>query len=301
MSQQGRLYGFYRACVVATDVDDNIYGAVDVFVPDLMTDLDPEFDPKSRGMTAYPANNPVGGRNSENEGSYGWGMILVPRKGDWIWIFFESGSIQRPFYFAAVNIENAKLPPEHIGVSEPSNVYGIFKSHNGRSIIVADSPDVQRTEITGKYRSGPPTTPDGSDRDPYTIDGNQTTILFDERDGKEKILIRTHKGDFLHIDVDDQMLQAKFTSDIRIETMGDLHLSVLGKVEVDIKGNIRETIGGNCDHYVGGNLKEFSGGDRDLRVGGQIRTDGAQRIDQTGVAQMAVPSSPIKPQGERDT
>lgn len=251
------LNGFYRAQVTAVNIDDNEYGAVRVFVPDLMCyEKDPSYDPSKMGLVAYPANNPVGGRNNSNDGSYGWGIVMVPRVGDWMWIFFEAGDPSKPFYFAALNIKNTKLPPENRDVSDPSTVYTVLKTYNGRSVVIADSTDVQRIEITGKYRSGNAEEADGSDTDPYTIDENQTTILFDERAGKEKVLIRTHKGDFLHIDIDEQKLQAYFLEDIVIKTDGNLHLQVAQDVHYSVGGNEYTEIGGEKHITINSNSFE---------------------------------------------
>jgi len=253
-----RMFGFYRAEVkevdISIDSEENDYGAIRVFIPDLMTEDDPGYDPSKMGLIALPGNNPVGGRNDKNEGSYGWGTVMVPRVGDWVWIFFEAGDPSKPFYFAALNIKNTKLPPENLGVEEPHKVYTLLKTYDGRSIIVSDSSDVQRIELTGKYRDGAATEPDGSDTDPYTIDDNQTTILLDERSGKEKILIRTHKGDFLHIDVDEQKLQAYFAEDIIIKTDANLHLQVASDVHFQVGGNMYTEIYKDKHTVVDGSL-----------------------------------------------
>lgn len=249
-----RLYGFYRAEVTEVNIEDNNYGAIRVFIPDLMcSEEDPSYDPAKMGLIALPGNNPVGGRNLTNEGSYGWGTVMVPRVGDWIWVFFEAGDPSKPFYFAALNIKNTKLPPENRDVIDPNTVYTLLKTYNGRSVVVADSEDVQRIELTGKYQDGPANEADGEGLDVYTIDQNQTTILFDERSGQEKILIRTHKGDFLHIDVDEQQLQAYFLNDISIKTDGNLHLQVTQDVHFSVGGNMYTEIGKENHSTINGN------------------------------------------------
>ncbi|MCK5018601.1 MAG: hypothetical protein KAS32_16190, partial [Candidatus Peribacteraceae bacterium] len=212
----GQLYGFYRAKVTEVDVPDyKDYGAVRVFVPDVMTDLDPEYDESTMGLIAFPANNAIGGRNDQEEGSFNWGQSLPPRQGDWVWVFFEGGTYHKPFYGNPINIQNSKLPPENRvnfdgdELEEAHTVYTLIKTNKGRSVLVADSADVERIEITGKKRvSSPSSNASGSDQDDnyHIIDGNQTVILFDEREGKEKILIRSHNGDFIHFDIDEREL-----------------------------------------------------------------------------------------------
>jgi len=269
-----RLFGFHRAEVTEVDIrideEDNDYGAIRIFIPDLMTDDDPNYDPSKMGAIAFPANNPVGGRNSKNKGSYGWGTVMIPRVGDWVWIFFEAGDPSKPFYFAAWNKMNTKLPPENIGVEEPHKVYTLLKTYDGRSIIISDSSDVQRIELTGKYQEGPAEEPDGNDTDPYTIDDNQTTILFDERENKEKILIRTHKGDFLHIDVDEQKLQAYFSKDITIKTDANLHLQVARDVHFKVGGTMYTEIVKDKHTIVDGTIFRHAYKDRHERVLGNL-------------------------------
>ena len=269
-----KLFGFHRAEVKEVDInidsEKNDYGAIRVFIPDFMTPDDPNYDPDTMGLIALPANNPVGGRNNRNEGSYGWGTVMMPRVGDWVWVFFEAGDPSKPFYFSALNIKNTKLPPENRGVEEPHTVYTLLKTYDGRSIIVADSSDVQRIELTGKYQDGPAEQPDGDDTSPYLIDDNQTTILFDERSDKEKILIRTHKGDFLHIDVDEQKLQAYFAEDIVIKTDANLHLQVASDVHFQVGGNIYTEILEDSHMIVNGDRFEHTYGDKNERILGDL-------------------------------
>jgi len=57
----GNLYGFYRARVVENK-DKEQFGRVLVWIPDLMPDI-----PDNEGIWARPANNPLGGRNTQYE------------------------------------------------------------------------------------------------------------------------------------------------------------------------------------------------------------------------------------------
>jgi hypothetical protein len=213
------IFGNYRAKVV-DNRDPEKFGRVVVWIPDIMPLV-----PDTEGLWALPANNPIGGRNLEGSDEHHYmGTSLIPRKGAWVWVFFEAGNINRPYYFGALDLENTKVLPENQVGANYQDKWTLFKSHEGRTVIISDDSDDARVEITGKKRnmSTPPTGDTGS---VYTIDGNQTTILFDERSGKEKILIRTHKGDFLHIDVDEQKLQARFESDIEILSNGNINIT----------------------------------------------------------------------------
>jgi len=274
----GGLYGFYRAKCIEADIEDNDYGAVRIWIPDLHTDLDPDA-PEDVGLIALPGNNPVGGRNDEDKNSYGWGIVMIPRPGDWIWVFFEAGDPSKPFYFAALNIKNSKIPPEHrinqegSKPIEPHTIYTILKTHKGRSVVVADSSDVERIEISGKYQSGAATDSGGDSTDPYTIDGNQTTILFDERDGKEKVLVRTHKGDFFHIDVDEQKLQAYFKEDITIKTDANFYLQISQDMHIHVTGNMYREVEEETHIKSGGSIYEQTDSDKNTTVSGNNSTN----------------------------
>jgi len=270
----GQLYGFYRAKIVDNDDKEN-YGRVLVWIPDIMT-----FLPDTAGLWARPANNPIGGRNEEDGDDNNFmGSSYIPRNGSWIWIFFEGGNINRPYYFGALDLENAKVLPE-VQLGNTNDKWVIFKSHDGRAITISDDPDDARVEITGKKRQlkEPPSGDTGS---VYTIDGNQTTILLDERDGKEKILLRTHKGDFLHIDIDEQKLQAYFKDDIHIKS--DNNIYITAKEEFHIKADLGKlNIGSNADNV---NIKAAdevnieSGGDVNIKSGININEGSNQGIN----------------------
>jgi hypothetical protein len=228
-----KYLGFYRAKVVEVNIENNNYGGIRVFIPDLMTTLDPDYDENKMGIIAYPANSPLGGRNPENKDSYYTASVYIPPKGSFVWVFFEMGDVNRPYYFASLDIRTSKLPPENRNVQEPHKVYTIIKSGKGRSIIVADSEDVQRVEITGKKRMLQGADPAGNADSVYETDGNQTTILLDEKEGAEKLLIKTHYGDYLNIDISNRRLNAYFSNGIRIKT--DQKLSIQAGTNIEIK------------------------------------------------------------------
>jgi hypothetical protein len=75
------------------------------------------------------------------------------------------------------------------------------------------------------------------------IPGNSTTILFDERKGTEKVLIRTLYGDFIHVDIDERSLQAEFKNDINIKCGGDLSFDVGGDFHLQCENNYQTSFG----------------------------------------------------------
>ena len=228
--------GFYRAKVVdPKDPDD--YGKVKVWIPDLMPKI-----PETKGMWAFPANNPSGGLNDEgDESHYYSGSTRIPAKGSWIWVFFENGKNDRPYYWAALDIENSKILPENRVGSNKHKKWVIYKSNKGRTIIISDDSSDARVEITGRKRqiNDPPS---GDTDSVYTINDNMTTILLDERPDSEKLLIKTYQGDFLKIGIKDRTLQASFKNDISITSEANINLN--GKnININASENINNKSG----------------------------------------------------------
>jgi len=305
-----KYLGFYRARVVDPMPPTYYkYGAVRISIPDFMQEdicKDSEgssIDLYKNGLIAYPANNPVGGRNLEDpeNTSYYQGAVYVPPKNSYVWIFFEGGLIERPFYFSAFDSKAVTLPPEQITVDEPYKVFTVLKTRQGRTIVVSDDTDTQRVEITGKKRKLSGDDPAGNEVSTYTIDENMTTILLDERLGKEKLLIRTYLGDYLHIDIDQRKLHVEFENDINIKTKGNL--------SIDVKKNIHIKSGGATYLY---SQKDFniksdkeisytSGALFSLDASGYIRINGSRTMIQSGPGRKAITAKPNQPIGERDS
>lgn len=314
------IYGNWRAQVV-DNKDKQKFGRVLVWIPDIMPEVN-----RKEGIWARPANNPIGGRNMEGDSDHHFmGTSYIPRKGSWVFVFFEGGNINLPYYFGALDLENTKVLPENQLGENYQDKWTIFKSHDGRTIIVSDDDNPTdgdaRIEITGKKRkmNSPPT---GDTDSVYTIDGNQTTILFDEREGKEKVLIRTHKGDFFHIDVDEQNLQAYFKNDIHIKSDNDIFMtaknninftSSIGDILIESKAgnihkkaatNINQECGADLNTKSGGSQNMQSGGDMNMQVGGNKNSDASMINDQSGAsgpADAATAATAANPKGERDT
>lgn len=330
--KSNKYYGFYRSKVIDNN-DPDEYGRVMVWIPDLMPSI-----PDNEGIWARPANNSIGGRNNETvEDNYYAGSSYIPPNGSWWLIFFEGGNINRPYYFTPLDIQNTKVLPENQLGSNPTKKWVVLKSHEGRTVVISDDPDDARVEITGKKRqiTDPPT---GDTDSVYTIDDNQTTILFDERDGKEKILIRTHKGDFLHIDVDEQKLQGYFKGGIDLKTDGDFNilaknfnlkstneLNIQSTNDMNLKstGDVNLTSTDDLNLYAqravyiesvnDSNVKSNQGISEEansafnIKAGGIVAIDGSLINENGGASQSAGSASEASgaesadPQGERDT
>lgn len=293
MDVSNKLFGFYRAKVV-DNKDPKYFGRVVVWVPQIMPDVE-----ETRGIWARPANNPVGGRNStgNNEHHY-MGSSYIPKIGSWIFVFFEAGNPDTPYYFGSCDLENTTVLPENRIGSNPEDKWTIFKSHEGRTIVVSDDSSDARVEITGKKRmiSNPPS---GDGYSVYQIDGNQTVIFLDERSGIEKLLIRTRLGDFINVDIDGQNLQCYFKNDIRIECGKELSIKAGTNIRMEAGSSLYEQAGASINRKAGGSIYDQTGGAASLLAGGVISRDGASIQDQGGVSGEANPAEPVAPVGER--
>ncbi len=276
-----RLYGNYRAQVVENK-DKQQFGRVLVWIPDLMESV-----PNNQGIWARPANNPLGGRNiqSESKDNYYMGSSYIPRKGAWVWVFFEAGNINRPYYFGALDLENTKVLPENQLGANYQDKWTLFKSNAGRAIIISDDPDDERVEITGK-KALIGTPPSGDTFSVYRIEQNMNTILIDERDGQEKILIKTRKGDFIHIDVDDRDLEIKFAN--------DFHLEIGGNAYIKVQGDLHEVVGGNRYITTTKETNIFSGQRINLETGDEFnRKIASHSVEQVGGQKITIVDSEI--------
>lgn len=343
-----RLYGNYRAKVV-DNVDKEMFGRILVYIPDIMP-----LTGDTTGLWARPANNPIGGRNKQEgtEENYYMGSSFIPRKGAWVWVFFEAGNINRPYYFGALDLENTPVLPENQYDKSVLNSgknyqdkWTIFKSNDGRAIVISDDPDDRRVEITGrkilmkdKNRAQPPT---GDVYSVYRIISNQNTILLDERTDKEKILIKTRKGDFIHIDIDDQDLEIQFSRDMHLALGGNMFVRTQGEMHFLAGGGITMSTAGEFNLFAGGRINIETGDEWNRKVqkdsvedvmgqkitkigkkcyldvgqeynvkaGGNINRDASPNInDNSGLAKPApaisvntIVATPAQPEGERDT
>jgi len=316
--QKAFAFGNYRA-VVVDNKDKEQFGRVLVWIPDIMPEVD-----RTKGIWARPANNPLGGRNKEDsEDNYYSGTSYIPQKGSWVFVFFEGGNINRPYYFGALDLQNTKVLPENQTGGRPEDKWVIIKSGSGRAIVVSDDGSRkgdERIEISGKKREikDPPT---GDVTSVTKIDDNMTTILLDERESKQKVLIRTYKGDFFHIDIDEQNLQAYFKNDIIIKCDNDLKITAKGKIDIkseadDINieadgdmnlksgGDLNKEAGGSSNNAAQNDDKTSAGASIHRKAGGNINDDGAKLLQQggnAGSAASAGSATAADPKGERNT
>lgn len=286
--------GIYRA-VVIDNRDEAMQGKVQVWIPDLMPEIS-----QDKGIWASPANNPVGGRNEEYDESHVYmGTSYIPQKGSFVFVFFEKNDPRKPWYFGGCNLENTTVLPENQVGSEKENKWVVFKSAEGRCVVISDDPDDRRVEITGKKRniSNPPS---GDTESVYTIDSNQSTVLLDEREGKEKVLIRTHKGDYLHIDIDEQRLHAEFSDEIRIKCGSTFSLESK-EFQLKTSGDVNLEGGGAVNVKAGSDVAIGAGGNATITAASVMAADGSTVKIQEGASLSPSSAQPESPEGQRDT
>jgi len=266
-----RYYGNYRALVV-DNRDPSYYGRIKVWIPDLMPDIDKQY-----GIWAFSANNQVGGRNNENENSSYSGTSYIPRIGSYVWIFFEAGIPSRPFYFGSLEVATSKTLPEVQTGTNYSDKWVILKSKSGRCIVVSDDVDDERVEITGKKRliKDPP---EGDIESVFKIDDNQTTILLDERSGKEKLLIRTHKGDFININIEERKLDISFYGDINLKSNSSINIQALDDINIKASGDLNTQQGGSFNQRSNGNSKMASSSDVNIKSSKKVKIESNEKM-----------------------
>jgi len=290
---------FYRAIVI--DVKDKEkFGRVKVFIPDLMKE---DKFKKDEGMWAWPANNPVGGRNkrdNEKIWCHHYGTCYIPEDGSFVWIWFECDNPNRPYYMCAMDISHKPVPPENQLGGKWWSKWTIMRSPRGRVIIVSDDPDDERVELTGKKRLYDPKQDDASGS-VYTIDNNQSVILMDERNSKEKILIKDYKGNFINLVQKDDTLHVKMKGDLKIQIEKDSHITLEGDVNIHVKGNVKYKVDGNITKEVSGKETNKLTGSLEIQSGDKIAMDGSNIYLNSGEANPdSITTTPDLPEGERE-
>jgi len=302
--------GLYRARVVDVDIEindegPNGYGAIKVFIPDVHTDVDENRNEFSDGIDAYPANSLTGAYNNEDElgeTHYYQSSVYIPPKGSMVWVFFENGNVSKNcYYLTGFRCELAKLPPENIDGDEPHKITTVYKSNQGRAIVVSDDNRNSRVEITGKKRnlSNPP---EGDKKSVYDIDGNQTTILLEEINGEEKLLIKSHRGDFINFNIERQELHIDFQGDIITKSSGDLFVDVQGNINYNTNQDFNIRTMGNFNLSSQGNMNINSASNFSINTQGLGTIDASLLMNQSKAGQgpPVIPSMKT-PKGDRSS
>lgn len=233
-----KYYGFYRSLVV-NDKDPEYCGQIQIWIPDLQPeDYKHELD---KCLWAFPANNHFGGRNdgTDKHGSrdedvdeiklYAYGASWIPRINSWVWLFFENGNPNRPFYMNSVDLRRTKVPVEgQWGENYHRKWYN--RSPKGHVMILSDDQEVPvsdatarilpaeileedtRTEMTGHKKHL---------EEIYKIVDNQSTVLIDDRKDRQKILIQDWKGNHIIISTHQNRAAIYINEDLVIRNHSD--------------------------------------------------------------------------------
>lgn len=233
--------GIYRAKVIDSK-DPDKQGKVKVWIPDTMPEIDDKY-----GIWAKPANNVIGGANTleeeYNDNQKYQGMWMVPTQGSYIYLFFENGDPNQPRHLSGADFGQQNAPIEN-QQGEYHKKWTLFKSRQGRTIIISDDPFDERVEMTGKKRKiDKGDTQSGSPESVYEIDDNQSVVLIDERDGKEKILIKDYKGNYINIDTENNKIDIE-SPEGEMNVKAAKSLNVFSDSDVNIKSSTNINIEG---------------------------------------------------------
>lgn len=226
--------GFWRALVINTE-DPKKKGRV------MIEFLQFEDKENPIKLWAYPANNAIGGRS--NDATNPSGSCMIPPVGSYVYIFFEAGHLDRPRYIAGLDIDFGDAIPENELGDEFWNKWTLFRAPDGNCIIVSNDPGDERTEITGKKRL----TLDLKNKSEqvYTIKTNQSSILIDDREGKEKILIKDYKGNYINIDTENDEIEIEANKKMKLKTGGNISINVTGDANIKTSGHTKLQAEGN--------------------------------------------------------
>lgn len=217
---------------IVRDNNDSLYlGRVKMIIPNF-TDGD---EGTQNWLWAYPYYGNAGYEKNDKE----HGSTSIPKIGQFMNVVFLQNNPSIPFYKTPVKTNITKVLPECRVGDNPSEKVVVQRMESGRAIVLSDDPSDERTEITGKKRLYDPKNGENS---VYTIQSNQNTILIDEREGKEKIVITDHKGDYIYIDIENKKVVVNSESELVINSVAKMSINT--EAELHIKGEANINIDG---------------------------------------------------------
>lgn len=200
------------------------------------------------------------------------GQFVVPKRGNWVFIFFEGGNHMVPIYFAMATMARdwatQKTKRSEDIVEKINQISSFKKGFNPRDQITSPSADTWTNNSEVNANIGKPNldikdiTDSNSNRDICSTTSAQgTTIVIDNRFGKEKIYI-IHKNTIEHTDESGNKLMYVGKSDkdsttacnYEIGVEGNHELYILGKYKVYAKNGAFIQVDGDAQIDVDGNI-----------------------------------------------
>jgi len=206
------------------------------------------------------------------------GISSIPRIGSWVWVFFDSGDITKPVYFAKIKSITAEKIVDD-GFYDPNEIYP-NKDYRNESEInrlarnetqtnkLNDNIIKNKTSISltrGSYDTKVNITQNdtGSDKVVYPNDSVIETpsghiIEIDDTKNNERIRIIHKSGSFIEINSNNDITFKSTNNEYNI-IEGDLNSYVEKSIQQYVKLNIDRIIDGNVKEYIKGTVHEEIG------------------------------------------
>ncbi|MCR5594703.1 MAG: phage baseplate assembly protein V [Lachnospiraceae bacterium] len=237
--------------------DNRIFGV-------LVCQVVKNYDEKKQGFVQvnittrdYSESRLVWARMALPYGGNKWGEYFIPEVGDQVLVVFEQGLIERPFIIGAVPKANSSFMTQTF---DEKNQLKRIQTRNGDLIEIKDNAegDGEKDHIIVKT---------AKDLHKLEIDNENKKILITDKDGKNKIEMKTENGQMEVLAA--QKLTVKVGDNIKLVMNGSNGTVTLEstklKIETtdtsEIKSNSRVTIeGGNVNVSGNSMLKLKSSG-----------------------------------------
>lgn len=205
----------------------------------------------------YEESKLVWARMALNYGGQKWGEYFIPEVGDQVLVVFEQGNIDRPFIIGAVPKTNSNFMQKAF---DEKNQFKRITTRNGNFIEIMDNGEGEGDKDHIIIRTA-------KDAHKIEIDNEKKNILISDKDGKNKIEMKTENGQ-MEITAD-QKLTIKVGDNIKMimnassgaVTIESSKLKISTTDSTEIKANSRLTVeGGNATVSGNSMLKLKSGG-----------------------------------------
>jgi len=228
-----KYYGKYRG-FVSDNKDPDKRARCRLLVPNVLGDIITDW--------AYPCNNLF------------FGMIMIPKKKDPVWVEFENGDIQKPLYtcsWYAKPSSNYPVPPIARGEGDETTNKGgnSFTNGSGASINEPNEP----------YSAEYP-------HDLVMKTLGKITIELDDTPGKERVKLFHPSGTMIEIHPNGEMVKY-VKGDEYIKNSANKNNEINGTYNIGIDGNKDEKIQGNHIASIGSNQTVDIGGNKTVDIG----------------------------------